>query len=447
MTMDVKPTRARIWSTVIFISSLLLMQSAIAQQSEDAHEVADRILAMSQQSVQSALELAQQNAEQFEGDEQFDYAWGKAAQAVGDCQTAVFLFERVIQQAPAHIPARIALASCYLSLGNLDAANVEFSQLRQLTNDSDVLEKLDNLINYAESLALKNEPGTTGYIGLNTGYDSNPNNGVDDEYVDTPLLGQIRLFPQSRANSSALLNTQAGLTFTNPIHQHASWFASANLDFSTFSQSDALSRGYLNLSAGYANRVSDINFSAQVFYRPVWLDGDSLLNYFGTVFRATKPVSSDIEVGADVLLTQLKYDQLTTLDRSQYIGSIWLSTPTFGGVSRITLTGVDEPASDKQFDFHSRSGFNVGYRFLKQIDWQWAYQLSLEYGQTEFDSENPLFGVVREDDYFRLKLNSEYQLRTHWQLRGELSYSSNTSTLDIYEYDRSSVWIGVRYQF
>ena len=66
---------------------------------------------------------------------------------------------------------------------------------------------------------------------------------------------------------------------------------------------------------------------------------------------------------------------------------------------------------------------------------------------SDYDGLQPVFGEVREDDYYALTVGWNWRWRPKWTINVEVKYENQESNLDIFTYDRTQVFGGVRFDF
>jgi hypothetical protein len=394
-----------------------------------------------------AFSLATEALNQFEGLVDFDLAYGLAAKSSGNCSAGLFALERVVQTSPQNVIGRFALANCYLVLGNLSAAATEFIVL----NKMEISPALRKSVGQAQSFIKRNQAmaqgGWQNSVHLNTGFDSNPNNGVEDEFITVPLLGQIRLFEQSRQSSSTFYELGAQFSYFKPLTQYSMWYASLGGTQTDFFDDIGLSQTSLSAVAGYTTRFKETELDVKGFYRPLRLDGNGFLNYYGISGGTSLAVFSQSKVGAVLTLAALDYANLAELNREQTWLEVWFEIPTFRGSGRITAKVGNEKASVSAFDFNSRNLSGFSYRYTQQIDWQWFYSITFDYLKAKYSQAHPLFAKTRDDTLLKLAVDVNHQLNDDWVLNGRIGLFDNASNITLYQYDRSSLWLGARYQF
>jgi hypothetical protein len=433
------PTTAWLFSFLLVVSPLTFAaETAVVQQIEAFLE---------EQRFEQAYSLALEHQDEQEGDTQFDLSFGMAAFATDHCSEAVYALERVLQVQPQHSNGRFALATCYYRLGNLSAAKHEFSQIQRLSASSTMLAAAAQALENIEKQQQSQEAGWHNAAQLVLGQDSNPNNGIEDEFITVPLLGEVRLFEQNREVSSSYYDLNASTSYMAPIDQGSRWYASVGLNYTGYSEHLALSKGSLNLLLGAQSVWSENEVGARLFYRPMWLDGDSFVDYFGLIADMSHPLMGNSVIGAELIIGQLDYTNFTELSRNQALLGLWFATPTFNGTSRLSLKVGKEEADSSAFEFNSRDLLGVSYSLQQQLSSLWSYGVKAEYLQAKYAQNHPLFAQQRDDRLLQVVLDVQYQWQSDWLLSGQLNVTDNRSNLNLYDYNRSNVWIGARYQF
>ncbi len=402
---------------------------------------------LKQQDYNAAWPLATSLQGEYEGDPQFDYLFGVAARGAGQLHQAVFALERALQAAPQSADIRLALAVSYYELGNHPAAEREFKQL-----DLVALPARNRSLVQAYLLRIEQRRDIAdGYwqnwLQLSAGTDSNPNSGVDDEFLLIPVLGEVRLFGQSLAKDSSFYEWQGQLNWTLPRDQHSAFYLSAGLLHGEYSEDLVFSRTYASALAGYQTRWQGYQLAAELFYRPIRLDGDAYLDYQGLKTSVSHALGAGWQAGVDLTAAQQAYDRLPALDKQQWLVESWLSLEHGRSLHKFQLRyGVDD-SDQRRTDFNSRDFYGLGYRWQLTLDERWQSSLTLDYLKGEYDAVHPLFRQVRDDSYYRAELELNYSLSPQWRLLTSLSHLRNDSNISLYQYRRTRGWLGARYAF
>lgn len=425
---------------------LLLSPCAVAVPSGSGQSV-DSLENLLQKQDKAAWQLAAELQATCEGEPRFDYLYALAARQAGQLHQAVFALERAVQSAPQAADLRLLLGATYVELGNLPAAEREFQTLQQ----AKLPEREAGLVQQYLSRINKMRDPTQGYwqnwLQLSSGSDTNPNSGIDNEFVFVPLLGQVRLFAQNLEQRSSFQEIQAQLNYVLPRDQHSAFYASAGWLNSNYRHDAVYSRSYLSLLAGYQSRWRSMQWSAEVFYRPVELDSNSYLDYQGIKTAISRDFGESISMGLDLTWADFAYASLPALDKRQWLLEGWMALQAGSAEHRLMLRYGQESSDLQRSEFNSRDIRGMGYRWLQPLAAQWHSSLQLDYSMGDYQAIHPLFAAERQDRYLRAELEISYHISAQWLLLTSLSHLRNSSNLALYQYRRNRAWVGVRYAF
>jgi outer membrane protein len=434
------------WLTLFTLCSSITLFSSMTIASTTAD--LDKLEALIQQQNQSAAwQLASELMPEQEGDPRFDYLFALAARGSGHLHQAVFALERALLSRPQSSDIRLALAVSYFDLGNLPAAEREFQLLTKTSLPDRAASLVQGYLQRIEKLRNPEQGYWQNWLQLGAGRDSNPNSGVDEEFLFIPLLGQVRLFEQSQERDSSFSELQAQLNWILPQDQHSAFYLSAGLLHSEYAEDVVFSRTYASATAGYQTRWQDYRLSGEVFYRPIQLDGNSYLDYKGLKTTISHPIGVNLELGLDLTYARQSYDELTALDKSQLLAEGWLSSRFGMAEHKVHLRWGAENSQQNRTNFNSRGYLGVGYRWQQLFSDHWTSNLSLDYLSGEYDQPHPLFGEVRDDSYRRAELEVSYRFNPQWRVLATISHMRNDSNIVIYQYRRTRAMLGVRYAF
>jgi len=425
---------------------LLLSPFAVAHPpgSDQSVDSLERLL---QKQDKVALELAAALQATHEGEPRFDYLYALAARQAGQLHQAVFALERAVQSVPQAADLRILLGVTYLELGNLPAAEQEFLALQQARLPERETELVQSYLSRISKVRDPSQGYWQNWLQLSSGSDSNPNSGIDDEFVFVPLLGQVRLFAQNLEQRSGFQEVQAQLNYVLPRNQHSAFYASAGWLNSNYRHDAVYSRSYLSVLAGYQSRWRSMQWSAEIFYRPVELDSNSYLDYQGIKTAVSRDFGESISMGLDLTWADFAYANLPTLDKQQWLLESWMAVQAGAAEHRLMLRYGQESSDLQRSEFNSRDIRGVGYRWLQPLTAQWHSSLQLDYSMGDYQDIHPLFAAERQDRYLRAELEFTYTISAQWRLLTSLSHLRNTSNLALYQYRRNRAWVGVRYAF
>lgn len=433
-----------------FVASLLLVTTARAADDLDALRTH-----LDQHSTAEAWALAEKLQSRRAGNPDFDFLYARAALAAGRASEAVFALERVRLQRPENQAAWLLLVRAHVQSGDPVRARRE----------------LDALLASRPSQALRREaqalgarlglPATSravrGFIGLDVGYDSNVNSATDAASVTgiggNPTFGYI-LAPGDRAQRDSLARLSAGYGGKFALGSQASLFADASgyanalYDQTQFNTSLYQGRVGAGWQAG-PHRLT-LPLSRQVFS----VDHRRYSSYDAAALEWTYTLSAAQRLVLAASRGLASYDNQPTRDARAT--SAWLGWSTIAGRARFGVTaryGQDDPRVDS-FGTPAQSnafmgrhttalGFDARYRLWSSHVPRFGVLLQ----GSRHDGADPVFVVVRHDQYAVLVAGWDWQVRPGWILRADVNHATNRSNIDLYDFDRTQVLLGVRHDF
>ena len=184
-----------------FLLLLLLVYGPVVLASSSVNEqIIEHVKA---QRFEQAYQLALAHKAEWEGDPAFDTAYGLAAKGKGYLQEALFAFERVLETNPTSVNVRFYVAVCYFESGNSAAALSELNLLKSLTLPEGLAEQVAQYLSLITRQQKYAEPHWQNWLQVAVGHDDNPNNGIEEDEIFIPGLGDINVFEQNQEVSSA----------------------------------------------------------------------------------------------------------------------------------------------------------------------------------------------------------------------------------------------------
>lgn len=430
---------------LVFLFVLSYAPQVTAELKQDVERLSELI---ENDQGEAAYHEAQKLLIDYEGEPAFDFVYGLAAQAVGNYHQAVFSFERVVKNHPGWLKARYALATSYFASGNLVAAEREFNFIQQQNGSSNfpLIDKYLTAIN-------KKKNQTKGHwqhqIELGVGHDDNANSGIEDELLEIPVLGPVALFSSSQPIEDQFLMSRWQSVYTLPKNLNTRWYGMASIKNSHYQDHSEMTRTYADIFVGWQSQKNNYQYHANIFYRPIWLDGENYLNYAGVNGSVGYSLSESMTTGVGVTLGAIDYQQKTqkNFDRSQWLLNFWLEKKSGKLTSRLTANGGEESVSDKEFDYLSRDYLGLQYRLGYLLNQQIHFAATIEFSKSDYQSAHPLFLQKREDELQKVSIEGQYYFEKNWSMVASFTYMDNQSELTLYDYDRTLAWIAMQYQF
>jgi len=430
------------WPLIILIGLLSFSTNASSQNPQQ-----QILLLLESGEATKAFELAESAMDDWEGDPAFDYAFAMAAKATGNTQLAVFAFERTLNRQPSAYLPRYYLAVTYFDLRQWSAAQSQFQMLQQSQSEHQLSENVTHYLRIIQRQLQRQTSHWQNWIAAGMGSDSNANNGIEEEFVNVPWLGDIRLVDQSREISSSYSELQAQLLYVQPVSQRRTWYAGINGKTTQYADSLAWDRTYLSLIAGYQFQWQIVEFDLSAFHRPLRLDGDEYLDYSGIVISGAYPLSTKSHIGASISYAQEKYPSSQNRDKEQFVAAIWFDYKSNRLHHKWILRVAGENASEKGNEHVGRNLWGAAYQAFWQINRDWALLGKVDYLEGEHRAPEPLFLTTRETDLLRIEAQLSYRVTQHWMVSLTASHMQHDSNLTLYDYERSRVMAAIRYSF
>jgi hypothetical protein len=389
-----------------------------------------------------------------------------AALEAEEIYTAGRLLRELLSDYPTLYRARLELARADYLARDFDAAEAEV--LRVLEDpelppsvQTTLLAFLAQIRDDQQTFAKRHRWSADFYGGGM--YDSNVNYGVSRDVVD--LGGQgFSILPGSKPINAWATVVDGGLLHTfSPGIQFQAGEQSGFFLWQT--QGNAYNRSYIDES-DYSLSVATLRTGPAWVVPEKWsaaigLQGDQIwfggsrLAFFTTLNPSVRWYLSDVtEMSVGLTYTKRDYnkDIDSGRDGDMYRGNV--------DISRVFLErslGLQAGAAYTDFnadrDFLAYKGPDV-YAGLTYNAWQRG-TIFASVGYRKFEYQEPILIVPglpeRDDDEYRLTTGFEHLLDggmlSGWVVRGEWIYTDNESNLDIYDFDRDQVSLGLQRRF
>ena len=443
-----KQTWQKVLLSLVFVMPFSIFGAqSDALQSNSPNPLRELENSIANKRFEDAYQIALALENELEGDPKFDFLLGLAAQKSQDWQRAIYAFERILITQPGDPNARYALAVSYYELNNLDASEVEFSQLSSINLPPALADSVSLYLQAIERRKQALQEKFRSWIGADLGYDDNPNSGVDETLLTLPTLGQVLIFEESRQHSSGFVQAHGKIQYSAPLNQRASWLASASVRHINFSNSLSFDRTFANLNLGYQTQMSGVTMQASGFFRTLQLDGDGFIDIIGTNLGVHYPLSTQSKIGSNLILTKESHKQQDRLDKQTGMLDVWFQRLSKIGIHTVSLKFGQDSGDVQINDLTSRDLYGAGYRWQYTHSTQWLYKVDINYFRADYDNQNPIFLMDREDTFLRAQFEAKYAWSDKLAISANLIHINNDSDLVIYKYNRTKVSLGVHYEF
>jgi tetratricopeptide (TPR) repeat protein len=404
---------------------------------------------------EAAAELAPL-APRLGGNPDFDHLYGLALLDSGRPGEGSAWLRRAVETRPNAHAARAEWARALVAMGDFKAARREFALLRDTEAlPSIIRDAMGRQITAIDSLiAARARPRLSGYVEGAGGYDTNVNGGPSGTTLLVPalaFLGPATIAPQARAKESAFAELSAGLALTNPLGEDTAVFANLtgtgralarHHDFQT-----AVGGGEIGIAHRFGG-FGTVSLAAvgqtfgidEDFYRHLWGAAAVWRNRFVDVW--------DVSLAGSWL--RLDYPDRGHLDADRYTATAAVARRfdlALAPVVALAVNGGREETRDGAWDFFSFDF--VGARANLELT-LWPGLVAFgqaSYEARDYGAEFPLFERHRADDLVEFVGGFEIKVMENLLLRPSARWSRTWSNVDLYDMDRTTGSLALRWQF
>jgi hypothetical protein len=428
------------------IAGVLLCASATSH----ADAVTDRAKALlERQDAKAAYDLLLPLEPQRAGDPLYDYLLGIAALDAGDPERGVFALERVLAQQPDNALARAEIARAYYVLGQTEAARQEFETVRKAAIPEDAKATVDRFLS---AIAAGEGTRIDGYAEVSVGYDSNVSSAVATSQIAIPAFGgaAFTLDPSLRERGDQFVNLAGGVNFTRKLNQAWSLVGGGAAYMRVNTDATQFNTNTLDATLGvrYRRGLEAFTLGAQGQYFGV--DGGRYRNAVGAVGQWQHAFDEHTQATLFGQFVQLRYESQPVRDADRSVLGLAFAHAFQGGYAPAIFASVyggEEKAVDPNFPHlgHKPVGVRMGGQL--RLGGGWSAYGSASYERRKYEGTEPLFLAVREDKQTDVIAGVSYLWRPRTTVFGQVSYTDNSSTIPLNDFDRTITSVGVRFSF
>ena len=382
------------------------------------------------------------------GQPDFDYALAIAALDSGQPGRAVLALQRVLALQPDNAQARAELARAYAMAGDIDTAKSQFETVvRDPSLPDPVRQRFRNLIGAYDGEISGGGSDVSGFVQLEAGHDSNINSATDLTSITIPLfafLGPGALSGSARAIEDSFAELQAGVSGVNALDRQNRVFGSVLGNWRDNQDSSAFDQASVAGTAGYARTLASrdvLSFSGQV--QRYWLGHAGYRSGYGAIAQYTRllPQAHSLSFGAQVY--RFDYDNDPLRDAMRY--ALAASYATRNWV--VGVNGGHEEARAAAGDANSNSFLAATFGMQQPLSERLAFVAGGGIDLRRHDAPDALFLVERKDRRLDASVGLKWAFRPELVLLTRLGWNRNVSNIDLYDYNRWTASVGVRYEF
>ena len=181
-----------------------------------------------------------------------------------------------------------------------------------------------------------------------------------------------------------------------------------------------------------------------------FLDGDTYRDALGGLLQIRHVISNVNQFPGDGHDARLEYPTQTFRDGNRFtLGGAYSSilAGKYAPTGFIGGYGGYEAPDDGNFSHLEYHFFGVRMGGQLRFNPQTSLFGFFNYERRNYDATDPLFNEQREDNYYGVRIGSDYMFVRDMTFTPAVDYIRSDSTLEIYTYDRWIVSATVRYDF
>ena len=417
---------------------------AIAQTSNEAPSASEA----GQSATESAFQALNAQADARAGDPAFDYQLGIAALDAGRYGEAIIALQRVLAMRPNNSAARAELARAYALAGDIDTAREQFATVVDDPSLPDPLrQRFTGFVRQFDKQIAGGGSDISGFVDASLGYDDNINSATELNSIVIPLfsfLGPGQLGAQAQAQSDEFFDITAGVSGVTAISRQDRLFASALGNIRENFSDGVFDQAALTGTVGYAHSFASgdvVSLSGQV--QQFWLGGDGFRTSLGAVAQYTKPLSKGRALTASAQWNRLNFDDDPLRDADRYAAGIGFVGKRFAA----NLTGGKEETRRDAGDAQSFAFISANVGTELPVAKRVAIVAGAAFDLRRHDAPDALFLTDRKDERLDLQAGLKIAILDKLFLQPRATYTRNWSNIALFDFDRWTASIGVRFEF
>lgn len=406
------------------------------------------------------------SAETSEDIEAIDRLFAEAMEALDkdDLRTARRRFQAIVNGNPALHRARLELARVYYLSLDYDKARAETQTVLDDPNTPDevrttLLAFLAQIDKDHQDLERRHRLSATVYLGAV--YDSNVNVGPDRDTVE--INGStLALNDASSERDDLGVVTSLGLNHvfspgsTFELGERSGfflWQSQANLYYRRYLDEDSFHLGVLTARTGPAwvvPRYWRAGIGLQLDH--IRLGGEQLALFTSLNPNIAWQWGTQWELSVDTVITRRDYHDSDNAPRDgDYLAASLAASRFFDSYNLGLQAGIGYASFDADADRFSHSGPDAFATVTASPFDDTSVYARITWRRYDFDGLEPLFNRSRDDDELRYSLGFEQDMRdtwlAGWTLLGSWVLTDNHSNVEIFDYDRQQINIGLSKAF
>ncbi len=368
------------------------------------------------------------------------YALGRSAYEIGNYETAVAAFERVLMARPGLRRAKLELARTYLALGHNEVARRFLEQVRATGPPVTVRRNIEAYLREIEEPT--NRHSFSGSVTVGYGWDSNVFANCDRREVVTRSGGTIEC-PNVR-DTAVIAMLTLDHSYDLLPEEGVQWrtlLRNSNYYYDDVSSEDL---SYVSLQTGPVIHLSDWLVQAQVLGTYLEEGRSQSMKSVGGVLGAATELND-----STVLLMSVRGEERTFYQEPDETGFSLSGQvgPAFTWGKNRVVGQVGAAHHNARTRMESYGGLSASVLYERDLPNQTTLLAGCKVDYFDYDGPDDRFGKTRRDHINTLSLGLSKQLRPNLSLEVGYTYQRSSSSLQIYDYDRHRPSVALKLSF
>jgi tetratricopeptide (TPR) repeat protein len=399
-----------------------------------------------------ALKLLDPLEVQLAGNAEYNYLLAQALLDAGEPARALFPINRLLRRNPGDARALLLLSRARIALGQAQPARDALDRAAKSEQSPEIARRIGQ---YLSIIAAAEESGRTrfgGHLELSFGYDSNVNSATGAQQIALPVfggaIGTLNTAATKQSDNFIALSGSVGLK--HPLTANLAVVAAASASQRMNASKDQFDVRTIDGSIGLRFASGADECAGVVTAQQFDLDYRSFRTTTGGSLQWRRALGERTELSAFGQFARLDYPSQSLRNADRMVGGIAFAHAFAGERPPIVFASVyagaeHERGNDVPFFGHRLIGFRYGVD--KAITDRLAFSASIGYEHRRYGGQDPLFLVGRRDQQADFRIALPYAFASHWILIPQVSFTQNSSNIELNRYRRTAVFLAVRYAF
>lgn len=423
------------------ISISLITTLLFSANIKDINEEATEFLKKNQ--AKKAYELLSKEYDNKKYDNQMLFLLATSAKKTGDINGAIKYFEELLQRDKTALRVKLDLASAYYQVKNLQKSKELLLEVKASQPPKKVGDNIDSFLAVIDKGIPKAWSIT---FGVGYQYDSNVNAGPDTATVLMYGL-PFTLDEDAKDNSDTAFKYNFGFNHLKKVNT-ISLQTSISANVTDYKDINSLDSQSLSISFGPSWKSNNIVYSVPLIASIQKIGHqDRYYSYSrGISPQLSYQISNKLSISSSLSLSNKRYYKNRDKESNSYTFSP--STRYFLSQSSYITGGLylGKENSHTQTSSNNSKGINAGY--FKAFTQRFNIYMSTSWNKTDYEGIEVAYDKERKDQNANYGVNlnyviSKYNINTSLNM----SYTENSSNINMYDYDRKKISINISKSF